>query len=134
MKSMTLAVAGIGAAVAVGGAIAVAPAAKADCTTSCYGAIAYSTSNGNARSDVNNPSQAVADQNAVAGCNQKGGVSDCIVVIRGMECLALGTVPTGDNELYAGGAGPTKQAADAQALAGHPNFTIQVDACNGGSN
>ena len=132
MKSMTVAVAGISAAVVAGGAIAVAPSAKADCTYSCYGAIAYSTSNGNARSDVNNPSQSVADQNAVTGCNAKGNVTDCIVVVRGQQCLALATVPTGQNELYSGGTGTTKEAADAAALAGHSNFTIQVDACNGG--
>jgi|ERR1700730_6184220 Domain of unknown function (DUF4189) len=134
MKGMTAAVVGISATVLVGGAVAVAPPAKADCTQgSCYGAIAYSTSNGNARSDINNPSQSVADNNAIAGCNKAGNVNDCEVVVRGMQCLALATVPTGENELYYGGVGSTKSAADAAALAGHSGFTIEVEECNAGS-
>lgn len=134
MKGLTTAVVGIGATVLAAGALAVAPPAKADCTQgSCYGAIAYSTSNGNARADVNNPSQSVADHDAVQGCNQAGNVTDCQVVARGMQCLALATVPTGQNEIYYTGVGATKAAADAAALAGHSGVTIEVDECNAGS-
>ncbi len=134
MKGMTTAVVGIGATVLAAGTVAVAPPAKADCSQgSCYGAIAYSTSNGNTESDVNNPSQSVADNDAVKACNQNGNVSDCQVVVRGMQCLALATVPTGQNEIYYPGTGATKAAADAAALAGHSGVTIEIHACNAGS-
>lgn len=132
MKVMPAAVVWISAAIVVGGAVAVAPTAKADCADSCYGAIAYSTSAGYAGSDVNESSQAAADSGAKAECNQQAsGTSDCQVVVRGTQCLALATDPTGQNELYSTGVGATKAAADAAALAGQSGFTIEGDDCNG---
>jgi hypothetical protein len=131
MKRTGAALAGIGVFL-VGQALTAAPAAKADCAPgSCYAAIAYSPSRAFARSDHNNPTQEIADRDAVAGCNAQGNANDCIVVARGMQCLALATIPSGQDEFYNAGVGPTKAAADAAALAGHPGWTIQIDDCNG---
>lgn len=132
VKRMRTALVGIGV-VLVGEAVAVAPAAKADCaaeTGSCYGAIAYSPSKGAAYSDVNNPTQEIADRDALAECNVQNPTTDCIVVGRGTQCLALAAVPVGQNEFYHIGYGPTKAVADADAITGHPGWTILVDACN----
>lgn len=131
MKRTLAALAGICVFLA-GHALAAAPSAKADCTPgACYAAIAYSPSKAWSRSDHNNPTQAIADNDAVAGCSAQGNANDCIVVVRGTQCLALATIPSGQDEFYNGGTGPTKAAADAAALAGHPGWTIQIDDCNG---
>jgi hypothetical protein len=66
----------------------------------------------------------------LASCNGQTAINDCVVVAGGTQCLALATIPSGQDEFYHTGAGPTKGAADADALAGHPGWTIQVDGCN----
>jgi hypothetical protein len=130
MKHMGAALAGVGVFL-VGHAVAAAPPAKADCPSDCYAAIAYSPSKALAHINLNNPTQAVADAAAVASCNAYVNVTDCVVVVRGTQCLALATIPSGPNEAYHGGAGPTRQDAQVAALADHPGWTIQIDDCNG---
>jgi hypothetical protein len=131
MKQWNRGAAVVAAALGIAGAVAVIPTASADTDGSTYAAIAYSPTTGKSDMVWNSASQLTADNHAVAGCNNDGKSTDCLVAAEGNYCVALATNPDpNDNAAYSGGHGMTKAAADQMALAGQSGLTIQGDQCN----
>jgi hypothetical protein len=118
-------------AVGLAGAIAaVTPAANANTDGTTYAAIAYSPTTGKAHMSWNKPTQPIADNDAVVGCNA-AGATDCVVAAEGNYCVSLATMPDPHNNApYSGGHGTTLEAADQMALSGLAGSTIQGHHCN----
>jgi hypothetical protein len=131
MKSVGLA-AVIGV-LAAGGSSVAAPVAKADidfqCTPGCWGAIAASTTSGEEVMRYDYRTRQKAEDDAALWCDVDGKTNDCQLITSGLGCLSIAL--NGDKTGFAGGSGPTLDAADAAALTGAgPGSTVGLHDCN----
>jgi hypothetical protein len=106
-------------AIAIGVAFATAPVAHAD---NDWIAMAMSDSTGQIKFVDGGKSQGAAEQKAMEACRK--AISDCRLLASGEGgCIAL--VLNAPKNKYVGGWGPTRDAAEAAALAAAGGGTVQ---------
>ncbi|HUO37807.1 MAG TPA: DUF4189 domain-containing protein [Mycobacterium sp.] len=104
------------------------PVANAATDGTTWAAVAYSPTSGKSHTVWNRSSEIEADNDAVRMCNQDGNSTDCQIAADGNYCVALATDSNWAH--FSGGHGTTIQAADAVAMQGLPDGTIQDSQCN----
>lgn len=106
-----------------------APVAHAD---ESWIAIGYSPSKGSTLIAPHRSSQAEAEGDAVALCNSRNNVNDCVMAASSTNCVSIATDPSpSNNSVYAGGHGATLAEADADAMSdARPGWTIESHSCN----
>jgi hypothetical protein len=116
-----LAAAAAAAAIAIGVAFAATPIAHAG---GDWIAMAMSDSTGQIKTTDGGSSQADAEKTVMDSCRKH--ISDCRLLASGEGgCIAL--VANASNTKYFGGWGPTREEAEAAALAKAPGGTIKPD-------
>ena len=107
-------------AIAIGVAFVAAPSAHAD---NDWIAMAMSDSTGQIKFVDGGKSQGAAEQKAMEACRK--AISDCRLLASGEGgCIAL--VLNAPKNKYVGGWGPTREAAEAAALAAAGGGTVQA--------
>ncbi|MGH3540843.1 MAG: DUF4189 domain-containing protein [Mycobacterium sp.] len=118
------ALAAAGAAAVAALSVAVAPAAFAD--DDAWGAIAVSTDGQHVGKATDLPNEYTANGAANSDCNQNQTTCNVLVTFKYPDCGAV--VKNGDQ--YFGDIGPTKQAAEQNAMNQSPGSTVLHSECN----